>query len=142
MHEEETSTSSNNGPIWKHIWSVKVVPKCRILVWRACKNIIPVRMNLKKWMVDVDSIRSYSGDTKETMKHMFLYYEVVKPIWFASQLSGRLESGNEISFIQWIVAYLEVNDTTFHQNIFGLLWSIWNRRNKRFLRKKNGPLWK
>lgn len=62
MHEEETSTSSNNGPIWKHIWSVKVVPKCRILVWRACKNIIPVRMNLKKWMVDVDSIRPYSGD--------------------------------------------------------------------------------
>lgn len=41
----ESSTSSSTPPsdLWPNLWKVKVPPKIRIFLWRACKNLIPTR---------------------------------------------------------------------------------------------------
>ena len=42
----ESSNDRSNEKIWKHIWTLKVTPKVRNFLWRACSNILPTRDNL------------------------------------------------------------------------------------------------
>lgn len=38
---------------WKKLWHVKVAGKVKDVVWRMCRNILPMRLNLRGHQVDL-----------------------------------------------------------------------------------------
>ena len=50
----EHSTAARDRPIWNKIWSLKVPPKVKNFMWRACSNILPTRDNLHRRKLHVE----------------------------------------------------------------------------------------
>lgn len=44
--DAEHSRAQVDGRRWKMIWKIKVPPKIKTFIWRACSNILPTRDNL------------------------------------------------------------------------------------------------
>ena len=42
------------SPMWKQLWSLKIPPKIKNLIWRMCHNCLLMKDLLKKKHVDVD----------------------------------------------------------------------------------------
>ena len=42
----EHSTARENGPTWNKVWDLKVPPKVKMFLWRACSNCLPTRDKL------------------------------------------------------------------------------------------------
>ena len=50
----EHSTAAKDRPIWNKIWSLKVPPKVKNFLWRACSTILPTRDNLHRRKLHVE----------------------------------------------------------------------------------------
>lgn len=64
-----------------------MAPKCRNLVWRICKGIVPIRKKLQRKMHDLDMICPCCRE--------------ICPLWFASQL-GWWETNKSLSIDGWL----------------------------------------
>ena len=42
----ECSNGAVGGVVWKVLWKLKVPNKIKVFGWRACRNILPTRVNL------------------------------------------------------------------------------------------------
>ena len=47
MDNNDYNPEDNNG-LWKRVWGLKTQPKVRNFLWRAIKNAIPTKSNLKR----------------------------------------------------------------------------------------------
>ena len=88
---QNASSSSVNGDLWRKLWKIPTAPKCLNLAWRACQNILPNRVNLKRRGVDVDFFCPRCGQESETELHALLLCEESNMAWFASPLEGRMD---------------------------------------------------
>ncbi|XP_065634479.1 uncharacterized protein LOC136069649 [Quercus suber] len=73
--QAENVGSSSNGrglrSFWRRIWRIPVPHKVRHFTWRACREILPTKMNLKRRkVVDVDSCEE-CNDGLESSGHLF-----------------------------------------------------------------------
>ena len=48
--------SPQDSSFWKGVWSLQVPNKVKNLMWRACKNSIPTKLNLLRWAIIVDPL--------------------------------------------------------------------------------------
>ncbi|GMY33812.1 putative ribonuclease h protein [Fagus crenata] len=59
-HYEEKSNcgEASNGEmmkvLWSRVWSLHIPPKVKNFIWRACLNILPTKINLKKKKITTD----------------------------------------------------------------------------------------
>lgn len=79
-HEEGISNSSTL-PIWRKIWQLKVPPKVKIFVWRACMNGLPTTYNLRYRGVSSASFCSLCDRCKESTTHALLHYTHAIKTW-------------------------------------------------------------
>ena len=56
IHRQQPGPSSSDSlkPLWQAIWQLKVPDKVKSLVWRACQNSLPTKMNLVKRRLIMD----------------------------------------------------------------------------------------
>lgn len=47
-NHEEAFSSVILENFWKKLWQIKSIPKCTHFAWRACMDILPVMLNLKR----------------------------------------------------------------------------------------------
>lgn len=93
-------SSRNCNTIWKVIWGLKVPPKVRLFLWRACKNIIPVRDNLSRRGMGSDHSCPLCSFEKETVFHALIAYPAVLATWFVSPLSFRCDQLTNGTFVE------------------------------------------
>lgn len=71
----EDGSFSNLGfssDVWHRVWKLDTPPKIKDLMWRALKNVVPTKINLRSKGVDVDE-RCLFCPSRETMDHLFLF---------------------------------------------------------------------
>lgn len=56
----------------KDLFHIPVVPKNMNFVWRASRNIIPIRQNLKRNGITDEDVCPCCGDNSETIHHALL----------------------------------------------------------------------
>ena len=69
--------------LWKIIWGMRTPNKVRNFIWRACKDILATKTNLRK--VDNDLCTS-CNKAAETSGHMFWFCEKAKQVWNGSKM--------------------------------------------------------
>ncbi|KAK7259820.1 hypothetical protein RIF29_25435 [Crotalaria pallida] len=131
---EESGESSHhvtvNSNLWRKIWKVQSIPRCKDLAWRACKNILPVRSRLQHRGVSVDARCPLCGEEEETITHALLTCPMVSPVWFASPLTIRIDTGHINEFGNWLLQILDMSSKFGESMVLDLLYAIWTARNE------------
>ena len=130
--EKENSDPLNNNlalsqKVWKIIWSLTVPPKVRNFLWRAAKNVIPIKTNLVKWQVLQEDICDHYKLHLEDVVHALWLCPCLNEIWDADTgWSFR----NRVSWDDFQKLMLHVEEARLNLNLFTMIvWLLWHRRN-------------
>lgn len=81
----DTSTSGAppilSNSEWRWIWNLELPPKVRTFLWRACNDILPVKVNLMRRHIGGDPYCPFCRKGLEYTSHLFFECEVFKDIW-------------------------------------------------------------
>ncbi|XP_075675023.1 uncharacterized protein LOC142644259 [Castanea sativa] len=64
-----SSSLAHAHAVWKEIWKMKVPNKIRHFIWRAVKDSLPTKVNLKAQHLPVDDVCEGHGDHAESTLH-------------------------------------------------------------------------
>ncbi|KAK7247568.1 hypothetical protein RIF29_42453 [Crotalaria pallida] len=127
-HGKSSNSNFGNDVIWKKIWAVKSLPRYCDLIWRASKNIIPMKQNLLKRGITEDPLCPLCSECEESIVHALLRCREVQPIRFASPLALGINADETNSFLDWITRFLHAADSFGASMIFNLAYVIWQRK--------------
>ncbi|KAL2941351.1 hypothetical protein RDABS01_029701 [Bienertia sinuspersici] len=104
--EDRASSSNGADPIWNKIWKLKVPPKVRLFVWRACWDILPHNCNLAKRRVKSERGCVRCGMEEDSL-HILRDCCWTKKIWEGKRASWcKLEAS---SFREWLAGVSSEN---------------------------------
>jgi hypothetical protein len=66
---------------WFRIWILKVPNTVKMFMWRLAHNSLPVRRNVARWGVKLDTICPICKRLDEDCGHIFFKYKYVKQCW-------------------------------------------------------------
>ncbi|KAL4627161.1 hypothetical protein ACB092_05G147900 [Castanea dentata] len=81
------SSPSKLKRVWKGLWGMNIPNKVKHFAWKACRNILATKQNLRKKNITKDDICDYCRAYVETISHLFWQCEHAKDIWTSSKLS-------------------------------------------------------
>jgi hypothetical protein len=126
-----TSESCGIGPshspndIWDKLWQLNVPPKHVNLVWRALKDVIPVKTNLFRKGILCDPLCPCSHNHMESTNHVFLEYEWAKLTWLSSPLTVNLSNNQYTNLIDWFLHMSNETDKKSMEIIISTIYGIW-----------------
>ena len=85
----ECSNGVVGGAVWKVLWKLKVPNKIKVFCWRACRNILPTRVNLVHKKVIQDNRCELCKMEAETGLHVLWNCGVAQDVW--AGCSARLQ---------------------------------------------------
>ena len=140
--EDFQASCSNSRPsvsipqvVWRLIWRVKLPLKIGTFVWKLLHDCLPTFLNLNNRGINVNRDCPFCNADVESSTHLFLSCQFARAIWHGSTLCFHTSYLSNISVQNWICSLLNrhkklnLEDMTFLQNLFTILWSIWNHRN-------------
>ncbi|XP_057811890.1 uncharacterized protein LOC131026138 [Salvia miltiorrhiza] len=77
---DEASTSRQVGVLWKWVWSLEVIPKVKMFLWKCLSNCLPTAMALRGRGIDVDGFCRRCGLSEETLQPLEQEESIVH--WF------------------------------------------------------------
>ena len=66
----EHSIATRDRPIWNKIWSLKVPPEVKNILWHACFNILPTQDNLHRRKLHMEPGCGFYCQNSETAEHV------------------------------------------------------------------------
>jgi hypothetical protein len=131
----ETSSSTAANPTtdasskWKRIWSLNTPRKISMFLWRLGHNSLPVKMNLRRRGVELDTLCPMCHRLDEDCGHIFLKCRFAKSVWREANLESiREELLHCTDALQTVDALLKLDENSRLLSIT-LLWKIWSARN-------------
>lgn len=74
----ESSNAKEQKQIWKVLWKLQIQNKVKVFTWRACKNGLPTKANLKKRQVLMEENCIFHGDGVEDVLHALYYCPILR----------------------------------------------------------------
>lgn len=111
------------------MWELKVIPRVKMFVWRACKNGLPTKGNLWRRGSDIDPICRLCGETVETLDHILVQCPMVQQIWYRSVLRIDRQITQEATFKDFMWSYLHKQTGDIASLVANTAWEIWKGRN-------------
>ncbi|KAF7811508.1 reverse transcriptase [Senna tora] len=117
--------------LWRVIWSLKVIPKVKSFLWRACMGALPTSEALFKRKCAYSPCCQICGVEAETIEHSLLLCKWAKCVWFAGPLAVRVEAERVTRFDVWCMSFL-VDNANLDEDGKALFaftcWEIWKSR--------------
>ncbi|KAF7824156.1 reverse transcriptase [Senna tora] len=95
--------------LWKAIWGLKVVPKVKSFLWRACVGALPTSEALFKRKCASSPCCQVCGAEVETIEHALLLCSWVKGVWFSCPLALVVAACRVTRFDSWCSEFLGQN---------------------------------
>lgn len=76
------SLANSMGRDWNWIWSLRVPPKVRMFLWRACHEILPTRVVLMRRHVGTNPYCQFCSTEVETVTHVLFVCPFFSSIWY------------------------------------------------------------
>lgn len=93
------SDDGNMRKFWKYLWSINIPHKVKHFTWRACKEILPTKGNLKRRKVLEDSGCDSCHTYEESMGHLFWSCCCAQEIWAISKLFPKNYAWSFLSYL-------------------------------------------
>jgi ribonuclease HI len=125
----ECSKGTKKQNIWKLMWGLKLPNSAKMFLWRACKNILHTKDNLKKRKVVADDTCIICCREVESVHHILWDCPSSQDVWCS--VGGRLQkrgTGGE-SFMELVENLMEF---LCKEELELFVWTtkmIWKRRN-------------
>ncbi|XP_056698746.1 uncharacterized protein [Spinacia oleracea] len=133
-------------PFFKLLWALKILPKWKLFLWKLILNGIPLKTNLERRGIILDTKCDFCEEYCEDAQHIFRLCKLAQDVWRSSML-GILSNINEsLSMQDWILNYIQLFisvDGKFSDRVvtfIATLWAIWITRNERVFRSNAGDI--
>jgi hypothetical protein len=125
------SDNNSNGEFkWHKIWQLKLSSKIKMFTWRLAHNSLPVRRNLVRRGVKLDTICPVCNRLDEDCAHLFFKCKKIRACWQILNLEDKRQMLVQCkSGIETIDSILQMEQNVC-QKILILLWVWWSVRNK------------
>jgi len=115
---------------WHQLWKIACPPKVKLFLWRLGHNSLPLRMNILRRGMEIDTRCPVCWRLDEDGGHCFLKCKMVKKLWRHMNLEHiRIQLLSLNSVVEVLMCVLALNDSQKFP-VIGLLWAWWNARNK------------
>ena len=110
---------------------MKTPNKIKNFAWRACRDILGNKVNLKRRTITKDDLCSECGKEPESNCHIFWFCDKVKDIWGNSMLvfPFHMESWWSFMDVVWQIVQCRLCDSSLLETTMTLCWEIWKSRN-------------
>lgn len=120
---------------WNKIWTLRVIPKIRVFLWKTLYAIIPTKINLIGRFLDVDLFCVRCGADVEIVEHVFRDCEWVRKVWDSCPIT--LVYGG-LSLDVWVRQTMRRLDEEAFCHFATVLWTICFTRNLLVFQGKQG----
>lgn len=79
---------------WKMLWKFNMPAKVALFIWKILEGGLPVRVELIRKGIKVDSQCPLCRKEEESSKHLFLKCGVARSAWFGLSISLRIPDGS------------------------------------------------
>ena len=94
----QSSNHSQSNKIWKAIWAIKVCDKIKTFIWRACRDILPIKANLTRRKFSFDAGCECCEDGGESTDHILLTCTYANKVWKSTCLREIMSHCTNLSF--------------------------------------------
>jgi len=127
---QSSSSSVQSQDVWKKIWKLQVPNKIRHFLWRAAKNSLPTKMNLKARHILVDDTCDDCGDHAESIMHCLWLCDQSRSVWLSDPGFGFLAQKKFRFFVE-ILEALFSEGSAYRCALFATVaWGLWQRQNR------------
>ena len=115
---------------WQKIWQLKLQNKVKMFAWRMAHNSLPVRRNIARKGVKIDTVCPMCNCLDEDCGHLFFKCKRVKQCWHQMNLENirvMLEQCRNGTEVMSTIVNLEQK---LQHRILIFLWQWWLARNK------------
>ncbi|XP_041011384.1 uncharacterized protein LOC121255176 [Juglans microcarpa x Juglans regia] len=130
----ETSLQMGDRSLWRKIWHMEVSRKIKAFAWKACNDILPTLINLRRKKVEVDSKCCFYQIHEEDITHALLNCPTIYIVWQRFFLVDKFLH-TSFSFIQTMHKVLMQGSEAKLTLFCVLCWSVWYRRNQMQMEK-------
>ena len=126
------SDGSELRRFWRRIWGLPVPHKIRHFTWRACREILPTKANLKwRKVVENDTCEECSEGVEHS-GHLFWSCQRAKQVWQCTKLRFAFEPAAINSFFDlvWHMMMFEEHNEDKLAAVVTIAWSMWTNRNE------------
>ncbi|KAK7823248.1 hypothetical protein CFP56_035709, partial [Quercus suber] len=138
--EEESVRTGDIQEVWKGVWKIQASNKVRHFIWRAVKDSLPTKENLKKEQIQLDVTCSLCDDSEEDTMHALWLCDQARLVWKFEASFVYLYQRKFKTFMDLFEAVLD-RGSVFKVAWFSTItWSLWQRRNRIRERQQTWPL--
>lgn len=76
-----SSSSNSSQSFWKKIWKIQAPNKVRHFIWRAAKDSLPIKQNLKSQHILMDKTCTQCDDHQETLMNSLWLCDHAQSVW-------------------------------------------------------------
>uniref|UniRef100_A0A803NFH1 Reverse transcriptase domain-containing protein n=1 Tax=Cannabis sativa TaxID=3483 RepID=A0A803NFH1_CANSA len=128
---EETVVSK----FWKLFWCLKVPPKMKNLVWRACMDCLPTTVQLRSKHVEVSTLCPVCSSAEETIFHALVECPTAAICWERTGIGTVLHQN--FNFLVWCMEAFQQVDKSGKETVVAVCWALWNARNDKVWQGKS-----
>jgi ribonuclease HI len=137
-NQQLPGSSTNNvlHPIWKAVWSLRIPKKCQHFAWRASRDALPTRVNLRKRHIPIDPMCENCRTSPEDVLHAVWNCPLIQPVWEKEVWTKSIRNQPVLDYADLFSKVLEFIPQQSSEVFTIISWVLWNRRNKLRLNQK------
>lgn len=116
-----------NSGFWRKLWNLKIPPKVKDFLWRACSGYLPTRMALQQKHVPILTHCPMCNNNEETTMHCLARCNFAQACICEAGFGNTLDSSED--FEGWLNVTLSSYSRLEAAELVMSLWSIWKARN-------------
>lgn len=132
--KKPSSSHCVDEKLWKIIWCLKTLPKVKMFLWRACRNLLVTNQNLCKKKIKDDPMCIVCGNEIESVEHILSTCEGVRNVWFGLNFCFRINKVLITTMDEWLVGIeglvSKENTQQLLMKVAFTCWHIWKARCK------------
>ena len=132
--EKSNCGEASNGELmkdlWSRVWRLRIPPKVKNFVWRACLNILPTKSNLKKRKITSDDFCPICEFEDESTTHALWECPAANDVWLSSNLRVQKVSKYQGDLITLVLSLFDKVGEKDCGLVAMIIWYIWFNRNR------------
>uniref|UniRef100_A0A2N9I4W7 Reverse transcriptase domain-containing protein n=1 Tax=Fagus sylvatica TaxID=28930 RepID=A0A2N9I4W7_FAGSY len=133
----ESSNTSRERDLWKGIWEASVPQKIKLFIWKACKGILPTKLNLFRKKVSNSFTCEFCDEEPESVEHVLVECQFAQEVWGLSPIVNVQQWPSFQNFADVVTHGLQVLNFPDVEIMFTIAWRLWLARNDRIWENHN-----